>query len=76
MKKDSILMYTFLSKGATLEEIEALNQCMLFLKAFYLSDTSDVSGTCILEEAWQGKRSLPTIRQVCWPNQGAPARKA
>jgi len=50
----------------------AINKCWLFLKAFYLSDITDGSGTQVLDEAWTGHHSLNQHKSSSWLKTGKP----
>jgi hypothetical protein len=65
-------MLDFLQHGVTEEELLKLNQCRLFLKAYYVPDLADGSGLTLLEEAWNGCSAHIQHRQHTWPNQENP----
>jgi hypothetical protein len=54
-------------------ELVCINKCWLYLRAYYVSDISDGSGTQMNDDAWVGKRSA-TTRAHSWPSQGQPTR--
>jgi hypothetical protein len=58
------------------EELVAVNRCRLFLKAFFLSDIVNGSGTEILPAAWNGERIICPQRSENWPNQSRPPPSA
>ncbi len=54
-------------------ELACINRCWLYLRAYYVSDIADGSGTKISDDAWDGKRSVNN-RAHSWPSQGQPTR--
>ena len=56
-------------------EASAINRCRLYLRAWFVSDITDGSGSFILHEAWTGENQLHSHRQHYWPNQGKPSKE-
>jgi hypothetical protein len=52
---DKPLMPEFLKLNPTKSELEALNQCRLYLQAYYILDLATASGCCLSAHAWEGK---------------------
>jgi hypothetical protein len=73
---DRLIMESFAPHVTDPEHFISLNKCRLFLKAMYLSDIVDGSGSYILEEAWQPRTQRVTYRDDSWPNQGLPNSSA
>jgi hypothetical protein len=76
MTHDSPIMYEFSTKYTSITELEALNQCRIFLRAYYVSDIATASGTKLSHHAWEGTLRLEKISRCIWPNQGAPSKQA
>jgi hypothetical protein len=68
-------MKVFVDEGLSKEELNQLNKCRLFLRAFQLSDIADGSGLCITDDAWQG-RANDMFHKLTWRLQGNPTRNA
>jgi len=64
-------MTVFYQQDIQSDILEQLNKCWLFLKAFFLSDLTDGSGSYLLDEAWKGE-PLNLHRMESWPQQGKP----
>jgi hypothetical protein len=47
-------MLSFMMKGASTQELLALNRCCLFLYAYNLSDILSGDGSSISDYAWMG----------------------
>jgi hypothetical protein len=73
---DRLIMESFAPHVTDPEHFISLNKCRLFLKAMYLSDIVDGSGSYILEEAWHPMTQMITYRDDSWPNQGFPILSA
>jgi hypothetical protein len=65
------IMDVLISLDPSKEQLASLNLCRLFLRAFWLSDSVDGSGTFLLDKAWLGY-PLQLIRESSWPRQGKP----
>jgi hypothetical protein len=72
----AVILIEFHKHGAMVEELLTLNQCQLFLNAYYVSNLAEGSGLILLEEAWTGRKSTKQIHQNTWPIQGNPTRSA
>jgi hypothetical protein len=58
-------------------ELEMINQCRLFLKAYYISDLATASGIHLSHHAWVGTQRLEgQTSPFNWPNQGTPSKLA
>jgi hypothetical protein len=58
-------------------ELEEINQCRLYLQAFYVSDIASASGHQLSPHAWDGRRNDLGNTSLCnWPIQGLPGRNA
>ncbi len=53
-----------------------LNLCRFYLRAIFLSDIVEASGSCFLDEAWTGQTQLHPYRKDAWPAQGKPPEEA
>jgi hypothetical protein len=70
-------MILLCTQELTSQELEAINQCRLYLKAYYISDVTTASGKRLSFHAWEGvPRDNGTTNRLCWPNQGAPSKSA
>lgn len=58
-------------------ELESVNQCRLYLQAYYVSDIATGSSQHLALHAWDGiSRTSGTTSQCRWPNQGKPCKRA
>jgi hypothetical protein len=58
-------------------KLEEINQCRLYLQAFYISDIASASGRPLSPHAWEGRRNDLGNTSLChWPIQGLPGRNA
>jgi hypothetical protein len=73
---DCYLLPALQSMISEMEELLAVNRCWLFLKALFLSDIVNGSGTEILPAAWNGERIICPQRSGNWPNQSRPPPSA
>jgi hypothetical protein len=73
---DCYLLPALQSVIAETEELLAVNRCWLFLKALFLSDIVNGSGTEILAAAWNGERIICSQKSENWPNQSRPPPSA
>ena len=75
---DSSIMATIREDGSyTRSEIQQVNQCRIYLRAFTISDISESNGKKITEEAWWGHRNLTTGRaDIDWPVWQKPSKQA
>jgi hypothetical protein len=65
---DLLLMPTLCKLQPTIEELESLNQCHLYLQAYYVSDLSTVSGKQLSHHAWKGTVSTQDrTNKFNWP---------
>jgi hypothetical protein len=49
-------------------ELEEINQCRLYLQAFYISDIASASGQRLAPHAWEGRRNDLGNNSLCqWP---------
>lgn len=76
MENDAVILIEFHKHGAMVEELLTLNQCQLFLNAYYVSNLAEGAGLTLLEEAWTGRKSTMQNPQNTWPIQGNPTRSA
>jgi hypothetical protein len=52
-------------------EVEAINQCRLYLQAYYVSDLATALGRSLSYHAWEGiPRENGHTNQYGWPEQG------
>jgi hypothetical protein len=72
---DNPIMAQFIQVPVTLEEISALNQCRLYLQAYFISDLATASGETLSHHAWEGTRRIFGKTNHCkWPEQGNPSK--
>jgi hypothetical protein len=64
-------MEAFITLGWKPQKIRLLNDCRLFLRVENLSEICNPDGSCLLPEAWQGKK-LPSYSTLLWPRQERP----
>lgn len=75
MTKDINLMNKFCKKNPSVEELEAINQCRLYLHAYHVSDLATASGRQLSDHAWEGiPRPHESTNKFIWPQQGRPSR--
>jgi hypothetical protein len=68
-------MTEFCKLNPTPYGLEAINQCRLYLQAYYISDLATASGTSLSYHVWEGApRSFGKTSRCNWPNQGTPGR--
>jgi hypothetical protein len=72
--KDRLIMRAILDMRPSLEDLRAINKCGLFLRALFLSDITDGSGTNILQEAWICSERLHLYRTQNWPDYPKPSQ--
>lgn len=74
---DCPLMLAFSKFDPSPAELEALNQCHLYLQAYYISDLATASGRNLSYHAWEGKpRDCGHTSRCTWPYQGPLSRAA
>jgi hypothetical protein len=74
---DRQIMIKFRSAQPSAYEWTALNQCRLYLQAYYVSDLATASGKNLSVHAWEGKpRDVGCTNRCGWLNQGPPGRAA
>jgi hypothetical protein len=72
---DTPIMAEFIQVPATSEELLALNQCRLYLQAYFISDLATASGKTLSYHAWEGtRREYGNTNRCIWPEQGIPSR--
>ncbi len=58
-------------------ELEHINQCRLYLQAYYISDIATASGQWLSYHAWEGEpRPFRHTSRCIWPTQGKPNKAA
>jgi hypothetical protein len=68
-------MFWFIQLLTTSEELVALNQCRLYLQAYFVSDLATASGKTLSYHAWEGTlREYGHTNRCIWPHQGTPSR--
>jgi hypothetical protein len=74
---DLPLMPEICRQNPSILELEEINQCRLYLQAYYISDLTSASGKKLLPEAMNGRQlTLGRATQSHWPKQGLPGKKA
>ncbi len=59
------------------KELEAINQCRLYLKAYHVSDLATASGSRLSYHAWEGTpREHGQTNRFGWPEQGKPSKSS
>jgi hypothetical protein len=72
---DTLIMEEFCGQKPSLNELIALNQCRLYLNAYYVSDIATASGASISSHAWEGvARPNDRTNRYIWPEQGRPSK--
>lgn len=72
---DLPIVTIFAQLKPTFHEQLELNQCRLYLKAYYISDLATASGHSLSYHAWEGStRSHGSTNRFSWPNQGVPSK--
>jgi hypothetical protein len=75
--RDINLMQEFCKKNPSVEELEAINQCRIYLNAYYVSDLATASGRRLSEHAWEGiPRQTESTNEFIWPKQGKPTKSS
>jgi hypothetical protein len=73
---DLPIMYELSTNHPSVAELEALNQCRIFLQAYYISDIAAASGTRLSRHAWEGTpRIMGKTSRYLWPQQGMPSKQ-
>jgi hypothetical protein len=73
--QDLFLMDIFINSAKySLQELQQLNWCRLYLQVITVADITDASGHKILHHIWQGNKDIQPRAQYAWPNQGKPSR--
>jgi hypothetical protein len=68
-------MTEFLRLNPDTDELIALNQCRIYLKAYHVSDIASASGKKLSFHAWEGThRQQGTTNNFNWPYQGKPSK--
>jgi hypothetical protein len=75
-RDDHILMSAFYALRPSLEELQTLNDCRLYLRVYFLSEICTGDGLNILQEAWYGKPLENANKNTSWPRQKRPGRKS
>jgi hypothetical protein len=74
---DQVLMPILCQGDLSTHELEAINQCRLYLQAYHISDIATASGKLLSAHAWEGTaRQDGTTTTYKWPYQGPPSRGA
>jgi hypothetical protein len=61
----------------SLKDLAAINQCRLYLEAYFVSDIASASGQRLSSHAWEGsQRTLGHTSRFNWPAQGMPSKNA
>jgi len=68
-------MEGFKNAGAAMDELIRLNDCLLFLTSYYISDISTGDGSKLTEEAWNGRPNCNVDRRSSWLAQGRPPKQ-
>jgi hypothetical protein len=72
-----LLMPILCQKDLQPQELKAINQCRLYLNAYYLSDIATASGKSLSYHAWEGTPRFEGSTSLCnWPFQGYPSKSA
>jgi hypothetical protein len=67
-------MMEFTKYNPSTSELEAINHCRLFLKAYYISDIATASGNTLSYHVWVGEpRQFGKTSRFNWPTQGRPS---
>jgi hypothetical protein len=75
--RDIPLMILLCTQDLTSQELEAINQCRLYLKAYYISNITTASGKGLSLHAWEGvPRDNGATNRLSWPNQGIPSKSS
>jgi hypothetical protein len=73
---DLPIMYELSTNHPSVAELETLNQCRIFLQAYYISDIAAASGTRLSRHAWEGTpRIMGKTSRYLWPQQGMPSKQ-
>jgi hypothetical protein len=71
---DRSIMMEFTKYNPSTSELEAINHCRLFLKAYYISDIATASGNTLSYHVWVGEpRQFGKTSRFNWPTQGRPS---
>jgi hypothetical protein len=70
------LMDEFTMQGLYDKHMRDINICRIYLRAFYISDITDLAGKSIEDWARQGKRQAHRTRKWNWPVQQMPPAAA
>jgi hypothetical protein len=67
-------MKDILRLGLTIDDLRAINNCRLYLRALFVSDIADGSGMNILQEAWSSSERLHPYRAHNWHSFPKPSK--
>jgi hypothetical protein len=74
---DYILMTELCRLTLSHTELDSINQCRLYLKAYYISDLATASGKRLSKHTWQGQPRFEGRTSTCsWPTQARPSNSA
>jgi hypothetical protein len=74
---DYILMTELCRLTLSHTELDSINQCRLYLKAYYISDLATASGKRLSKHTWQGQPRFEGRTSTCsWPTQARPSDSA
>jgi hypothetical protein len=72
---DQPLMLEICKHNLSVQELEAINQCRLYLQAYYISDIATTSSHKLSYHAWEGVNWSEGCTSRCiWLKQGMPSK--